>query len=239
MIKEESVMTPRQWTRWFSVLVLALGLTEPGRAGAQYGFPGHIPGYPSVSQFGSGYGANPFSGYGSFGGEPSTGYGVSNGQLGAGYQSAGRLYQQGFQATRPQTTVALQPLYDVITSLPGWSGRAHRARRRSFAQSQPSAPHTALFGADGQILWPSTIPGDPAAAELRRAAEAAVRAVVRESKSTGHASIRPVIDAKNKLTAFERKALPEVKAKNVTDAAALETFFHDLDKALDAMTYTY
>jgi hypothetical protein len=96
-----------------------------------------------------------------------------------------------------------------------------------------------VFDNDGKILWPSTIPGDPAAAELRRAAEAAVRAVVRESKSTGHASVQPVIDAKNKLSAFERKALPEVKAKNATDAAALETFFHDLDKALDALTYTF
>jgi hypothetical protein len=51
--------------------------------------------------------------------------------------------------------------------------------------------------------------------------------------------VRPVIDAKNKLSAFERKILPEVRAKNATDGGALETFFFDLDNALDTMTYTF
>ncbi len=66
-----------------------------------------------------------------------------------------------------------------------------------------------------------------------------MRAVVRESKSTGHASIRPVIAAKTKLSAFERKVMPEVKAKNVTDGDALDTFFFNLDNALDTLTNTY
>src|SRR5262249_37669746 len=163
---------------------------------------------------------NPYGSYtgSSFGQSPYVGagyrYGVSNGQIGVGYPFNGLPHQQAIQNIRPQTTVALQPLYDIITSVPGWSGRAHRPRRRLHSQSQASAPRTPLFDANGKILWPSTIPGDPAAVELRQTAEAAVRAVVHESKSTGHASIRPVIDAKNKLAAFERKALPEVQAKN-------------------------
>ena len=66
-----------------------------------------------------------------------------------------------------------------------------------------------------------------------------MRTVVRESKSTGHASIRPVIAAKTKLSAFERKVMPEVKAKNVTDGDALDTFFFHLDNALDTLTNTY
>jgi hypothetical protein len=48
-----------------------------------------------------------------------------------------------------------------------------------------------------------------------------------------------VIEAKNKLSEFERRVLPEVKSKNATDGAALETFFLNLDKALDTMTYSY
>lgn len=52
-------------------------------------------------------------------------------------------------------------------------------------------------------------------------------------------SVRPVIGAKNKLTAFERKVLPAVKSRNATDGAAVELFFLDLDKVLDALTYTY
>jgi hypothetical protein len=233
-------MTSRQGITGWSVLFLTLAPAVCGRAQAQYGFPGNITGYHLAGQLGSGYGVNPFAGYGSFGGVggvPSVGYGIRNGQLGAGYQSAGRLYQQGFQAARPQTTIVLQPLYNLITSVPGWSGRTHRVRHR--LPSRPSAPRTPPFDDNGKIRWPSTIPGDPASAELRRTAEEAVRAVVRESKSTGHASVRPVIDAKTKLSAFERKVLPVVKTKNATDGAALETFFLDLDKALDALTSIY
>ena len=109
----------------------------------------------------------------------------------------------------------------------------------SHIPRRPSTPLTPPFDDNGKILWPSTIPNDPAAADSRQTAEAAVRAVVHESKSTGHASVKPVIEAKNKLSAFERKVLPEVKSKNATDGTALETFFLELDKALDAMTYVY
>jgi hypothetical protein len=48
-----------------------------------------------------------------------------------------------------------------------------------------------------------------------------------------------VVDARNKLSAFERVALLEVKAKNATDAAVLEGFFLYLDRALGALTDTY
>jgi hypothetical protein len=226
-------------------LVFGLGLTAGGHARAQFGAQ-TFSGGPTAGTFGRGLNAG--AGYGSLGGYgavPSYGYSVGTGQVGSGYRSASGLYLNSYQAARPQTTIALQPLYNAITSVPGWYGPPHRVRHRSRAraqaqaQPQPSIPLTRLFDDDGKILWPSTIPSGPETAELRQAAEAAVRTVVRESKLTGHASIRPVIDAKNKLTAFEQKALPEVKAKNATDAAALQTFFHNLDRALDAMTYVY
>jgi hypothetical protein len=228
-------MTPR----WRFTLITALGLSlaTTGVRGARAQFAGH----PSASQFSGGFGTGVgygTTGFGSVGGISPLGYGIRNGAIGPGYQSASGLYGQAFSATRPQTTVALQPLYSAITSLPGWSGGARRVRRHVH-HVQPGAPRTPPFDRDGKVLWPSTIPADPAAAELRRAAEDAVRSVVRESTSTGHASIRPVVDAKNKLAAFERKILPEVKAKNATDGSALEMFFLDLNSSLDAMTYTY
>jgi hypothetical protein len=232
-------MTPRRWGRAWPVVFLGLAMAAGDRARAQFG---------SGYGVGISYGANPFAGYT---GTPSLGYnplggagygyGISNGRIGAGYQAAGRLYQPYYQAARPGTTIALQPLYNLITSVPGWSGRTHRARHRLHTQpsDSPSVPRTSLFDDHGKVIWPSTIPNDPAAAELRQAADAAVQAVVREWKSTGHGSVRPVIDAKNKLSAFERKVLPVVKSKNTTDGAALEAFFLDLDKSLDVMTYTY
>ena len=48
-----------------------------------------------------------------------------------------------------------------------------------------------------------------------------------------------MIAAKTKLSAFERKVMPEVKARNVTDGDALDTFFFHLDNALDTLTNTY
>jgi hypothetical protein len=230
-----------------SVALLVLMPAACGVARAQFGGFG----FPTAG-YGSGYGAAVSGGYGGYGGAvaSSYGYGVRTGQVGSGYQSAGGLYPQvsyprvnypqGGYSTRPQTTYSLGPLYSAITSVPGWYGPSttHRVRRRLHT-TRPSAPRTPPFNHDGKILWPSTVPDDPAARDLRRAAESAVLGVVGESNSTGHASIRPVIDAKKKLSAFERKVLPEVQARNVTDGAALETFFFDLDNALDTMTYTY
>ncbi|MFI5458730.1 MAG: hypothetical protein ACHRXM_25150 [Isosphaerales bacterium] len=253
----QSLAELKTWSTPIVVVGFCLGLADGGSARAQDEAHG-IPGYPSVSQFGLGYestsyggfggaavgwdlGSNPFStaGYGSVGGFGSSpyGYGIGSGRIGSAYQSAGQFCNQAYQAATPQTTLALQPLYDVITSVPGWSRQAHRARRR--IHSQPSTPRARQFDDNGKIAWPSTIPHDPAAARLRRTAEEAVTAVVHESKSTGHASVRPVIDAKNKLSAFERKVLPEVKTKNAAAGAALEGFFFNLDRALDALTYTY
>ena len=234
---------------------LLLGLAAPGLAVAQ---DRGIPGYPSVGQFGlgnpsvpfggaggtvgsSGLGSNPFStaGFGSAGGFGSSpyGYGVGNGQISSGYRAAGRLYSQAYRAARPQTTIALQPLYDAITSVPGWNRPVHRARRRTHFL--PSAARVPRFDDNGKIVWPRPLPSDPAAATLRQAAEAAVQKVVQESKSTGHGSVRLVVDAKKTLSDLERNVFGEVKTKNSTDGAALENFFHELDKDLDALTYNY
>ncbi len=232
-------MISRPWVMIVSVVLLILMPAACGQARAQFGLFGNSGGYASSSPVVTGYGANPYAGYASFGGSYSSGYGVRTGQIGSGYQSAGRLYQQGYQAARPQTTIAFQPLYSAITSVPGWYGPTATLSARRRLHSRPSVPRTPPFDDNGKILWPSTIPDDPAAPGCARPPKRPFAAVVQESKSTGHASVRPVIDAKNKLSAFERKVMPVVKTKNVTDGDALDRFFFDLDKALDAMTYVY
>jgi hypothetical protein len=207
------------------------------RAWAQFGALGNLGGYSMPSLSMPGYGTTAFAGPGVAGVSYGPGYGIQTGRIGTGYFSSGLLYQQGYQAGRPLTTTNFQPLYSAITSLPGWNGPTHRVRRR--LRSQPSFPLTPPYDNDGNIRWPSTIPDDPTSAALRRAADAAVRAVVHESKAIGHASIRPVIDAKTKLSAYEHRVLPIVKTKNLTDGDALESFFFHLNRSLDALSYVY
>jgi hypothetical protein len=244
----------------FSAVALCLLFASGNGARAQLGLPG-LPENPSLEYFGlgeqstplggggnfasaSGYVGNPFSaaGYGTVGGYGISpyGYGVQTGQVASGYRPAGSLYSNIYQTARPQTTVAFQPLYNAITALPGWNRSAHRTRRRlSSVSHAPRPSNISPFDDTGKVTWPSVISNDSSTAKLRQSAEDAVRAVVRESKSTGHASVRLVVEAKNKLSAFEHQVLPGVKNSNRTDVAAVEAFFFDLDNALDALTYRY
>jgi hypothetical protein len=238
-------MRPRR--RFTTITSLGLILAAAGDRGAHGQFVGgQAPGvFNGGFGTGGGYGINSFgsfagvNSFGSFAGVAPLGYEISNGAIGPGYWGASGLYGQAYRVARPQTTVALQPLYSAITSLPGWSGGGTGRVRRRVHHVRPSVPRTPTFDREGKILWPSTIPTDPGSSALREAAEKAVRSVVRESVSTGHASIRPVIDAKNKLSELEHRILPIVKDRNVTDGNELERFFFDLDSSLDAMTHVY
>jgi hypothetical protein len=207
---------------------LALAFVGPSRA--QYGTLANA-GYPTIDLYGHGYGSTPVGGYGAF----PNGYAPLNGAMGSGYQGAGQLYDQAAQAAVPVAPNATRPVFDVTTATPGWYTPARRARRR--LRAQPNAVQALPFDDGGKIEWPKTIADLPSIAALRAAAEAAVRTVAQESKTNGHASVRGVIDAKNKLTALERKSLPEIKSKNPADASAVETFFLNLDRALDALTF--
>ena len=221
-------MTSRRWFRLIAALVLVLAPAD------LRGARGQLAGYPSIGQFGGGYGTSALGGYG---GGSSVGYGIRTGQVGSGYGSTAGLYGQAYRVHRAQTTVALQPLYSAITSLPGWDGPTRRVHRR--VRPRPLEAQVLTLDHNGKILWPSTIPADPASTALRQEAEAAVLAVVRESKSTGHASIRPVIAAKQKLSTYERKILPGIKGRSVTEGDDLERFFVELDRSLDAMNSVY
>ena len=191
----------------------------------------------SGSAFGD-YGSSPYSGYGTVGGygySPYSGYGVAQGRIGTAYQGAGSLYQQAQRSTSPQTTRLLQPVYDIITSAPGWN----RARSAARHRPRPALPREQLLDDEGGIRWPAATPQGPLVAESRRAAEEAVRSVAAEAKKKGHASIRDVIDAKKKLISFARVALPEVKTRNAVDEASLESFIVELGKTLETFAVKY
>jgi hypothetical protein len=48
-----------------------------------------------------------------------------------------------------------------------------------------------------------------------------------------------VIEAKRKLNAFAREALPVVKMRNAADAAGLERFIVELEKTLETLAINY
>ncbi len=198
--------------------------------------------YNSYGNLGyGGFGTTPYSyEYGSYGASPFSvyGYGVTNGAVSTGYQAAStNPLSSTLESPSPQTTVALQPVFDVVNGAPR-SYRSPHARSVS-ARTRPRVPREQLLGDDGTIRWPGAAPDDPAVAEARRAAEGAVKDVVRESKSSGHASVRQVVEAKAKLTAFAREALPKLKTKSAEGASELESFVVELEKTLQTMADRY
>lgn len=168
------------------------------------------------------------------------GYGINNGVPGPGYQAAYRLNQQAYAgAYGAQTVTDYGSLINAITSLPGWNGTPSPARPHRPVHPRPTVARDELLRDDGTILWPSATPDDAAVAPARHDAEEAVRVVVQESRKYGHATIRHVVDARNKLTAFAGKALPALKARNPADANALERFIVELEKTLATLALNY
>ena len=97
----------------------------------QFGGYGTSPYQYGAATFG-GYGTSPYQySYGTYEGYSNapyygSGYSVANGQVGPGYQAANRLFRPLYSPARPQTTVALQPLYNKITALPGLYGSSRK-----------------------------------------------------------------------------------------------------------------
>jgi hypothetical protein len=193
---------------------LTLTLIPACQAGAQI-YPGAVPGYSSV----------PY------------GYRINDGRVGPGYQAAYRLNPRPYYGAAPQTVTDYQSLINAITSIPGWYGPP--AHPDHPVRPQPSVPRTELLNDDGTIRWPGATPNDATAARARQAAEEAVRGVVQESRTYGHASTRHVADARNKLTAFARQTLPALKARNAADADDLERFIVELKKTLATLALNY
>jgi hypothetical protein len=172
------------------------------------------------------------------------GYGLRNGQVGAGYMAGYQLSPRsgyGYGARGAGTVTDYQSLINAITQIPGWYGPTSGGHRPAQPQPRPrpTVARSSLLADDGTILWPSATPNDASVAETKRSAEAATRAAVRDQKAYGHASIREVVDARNKLKAFAGRALPALKARNAADADGLERFIVELQKTLATLAENY
>ena len=223
--------------RLTSLWVLAVLAVGGGKAPAQV-----HRGYPTVYHYGNSLGIGAYGTFSPYGASYSSlgygyGYGIANGVQAPGYVAANRLYGRTIHTGGPLTYNNLQGLANLVTQVPGWNQTT--GRPRSHPRPAPTVPREQLLAGDGQILWPTATPDDSVTFGTRRAADEAVRTVVVASQSAGHAPIRQVIDAKNKLTTFARRALPIVKAKNVADADSLERFIVELGKTLQTMAVNY
>ncbi len=238
-------MTVQGLVRPFAAFVAGCAVIGAGHLEAQvgqFGGYGTSPYQYGAATFG-GYGTSPYEySYGTYEGYGhapyyGSGYSVSNGQVESGFQAADRLYQPPTPSLAPQTTVAPQMLYNKITSIPGW----HASSRKVLPRSRilPNVPRDQLLDKDGKILWPGAAPDDSATAGTRRAAEDAVRGVVSAQKTYGSATVRQVVDAKKKLTAFAREALPVVSARHRADSDVLERFIVELGKTLQTMAVSF
>lgn len=198
---------------WLVASALAWLPWYAGRAEAQYGRTYHR-GYP---------------GYGN-------GYNINNGLQG-GYRGPGRFAVRPPVPSAPLTYNNLGGLAQIITQVPGWNRTTGQQRPRP--RPLPTVPRDQLLTSDGKILWPGATPEDAAVSGTRKPAEEAVRDVVDAGRVSGHATVRQVVDAKVKLAAFSRLALPIVKAKNAADSAALERFIVELEKTLQTIADRY
>ena len=238
-------MTVKRLARPFVAFVASCAVIGAGHLEAQVG---QFGGYgTSPYQYGAGtyggYGTSPYqysySTYEGYKNAPyyGSGYSVANGQVGSGYQAAEQLFRPLTSSLAPQTTDDLRPLYNLATSMPGRYGSSRKVMPRT--RNLPNVPRDQLLDKDGKILWPGATPDDATTAGTRRAAEDAVRGVVDAEKAHGSAPVRDVVDAKKKLTAFAREALPIVIVRNRGESDGLERFMVELAKTLQTMADSY
>lgn len=216
----------------FAIVLVGVWAIGVGRVDAQL-VRATPPGYPNVGQFESyGVGGGSYGGLGasSFYG---SGYGIGSGQVGTGYRAANQFSRPPLLNTASRTTTNYGPLFNAITSIPGWNATSRGPRPRPYPR--PTVPRDQLLSDNGKILWPTAAPDTP----TRHAADDAVQAVVREARDANQAAIRRVIDARNKLTAYARESLSSVKARNAADADGLERFIVELQKTLQTMALNY
>ena len=155
-------------------------------------------------------------------GIPSAGYGFRVARSVYGYQGA--MDSIGRTCPRPR-----RPSLSSRSTAPSRRCRDGTARRGG-----PPPPRRCSRRADVDRRRQDPLaqhdPRRPGVDRIAEGGRGRLSAVVNESKSTGHASIRPVIDAKKKLSDYERKILPGIKGRNVTDGDELERFFVNLDR---------
>lgn len=214
-------------------------------AGVANGIGGGVPGFGAgVGGIGTGYesgigvggapgiATGPGAGY-----NPS--YQVGNGLPGTGVAGANTFLNAATPTIAPQTTLALQPLYNAINAVPALNQSAPRHAGRVRYRPQPPPPRSQMINDDGMVLWPSITPNDDSVEAKREAVDSAAKGLIEQAKKNGNASTRSVIDAKNKLHTFARAALPMVMTRSPADSHTLELFILHLGKAMEQLAVKY
>jgi hypothetical protein len=122
--------------------------------------------------------------------------------------------------------------------------RQSLSRRSSPPPERPTSRSTVLpldayFLANGTMDWPCNSPDSASLHSARVEAEAAVKAVRDELKSSGKAKAQTVGNAKRKLVNYGQRALVEVKsAHSETVAVLFHYFLLFLDQSLDQASRT-
>jgi hypothetical protein len=133
------------------------------------------------------------------------------------------------QAVRDQRqNQAMQPRYDVRKRTP----------RTVQAKDKPASkllPRDQVISTDGTVRWPAKAPADGELGKSRTAAEEAIRAAVKETEGGVKASVRSVVEAKERLYAYGRPALEKASGQGRQVAQGLLHFLTSLERVLDSL----
>jgi hypothetical protein len=123
---------------------------------------------------------------------------------------------------------AMQPRYDVRKRTP-------RTVQSKDKQASKLLPRSQVLSAEGQVLWPAKAPAEGELGKSRAAAEAAIKAAVKETEGGGKASVQNVVEAKDRLYAYGRPALEKAAAQSRQAAQGLLHFLTSLERVLDSL----
>jgi hypothetical protein len=112
------------------------------------------------------------------------------------------------------------PSYGLAPPVPGSS--TGRAGNRSAARS--SVTLASFFDASLALVWPSESPVSGELRSKRDISDEASRAVLKETRQHGAASLASVTDARQKLIDYGKPALQEIRARSTT---AIADAFHN------------
>jgi hypothetical protein len=215
----------------------------PPVAAQQYGYQG--PNYNWGVAYGQNYNYG-FMRYGMAGGAPPAydpmvqsqlnqamrqAQGQMNGAAPADPDQAARLFNPDAivpAAGNPPRNQAMQPRYDVRKKTP-------RTVQSKDKQASRLLPRSQVLTPEGKVLWPAKAPAEGELGKSRAAVEEAVKAALKETEGGGKASVRSVVEAKDRLYAYGRPALEKASTQSRQAAQGLLHFFTSLERVLDSL----
>ena len=215
---------------YFNPFTIFTGPTQYGSSyspGVYDGGNGYAPDYYNSPRYSPYYDATAQLGLASMYGNR---YNYNSGATNPAYQAA-TFYGPialATGATNYRSSAAMHPRYRLTDN-----GMAPiRDKSAASAAAGPRRgdllPREKVIDSTGAVLWPAAAPNAPAAvADARKAVDNAVSGVVDESNRLKRATVRDVVDARNKVADY-------MKAAAKTDAGdqSLDRFAASLDRAL-------